>query len=567
MSLTKVSFSMVQNAWFDVTNYGAVGDDVADDTSAIQTAIDAASAAGGGVVFFPVPSVGYRITATLNLPVQVHLQGDIRYGTLIRVRSGSYPTGYAILANTTNGIDWVVPFPNLRMCTVQKLNFETDTTSLFCIGFNGSFEIKDCNFRFFAKSIVGGPQYNDLVLIDNCQFDHNITPLTYQIELGNTGDAVVISRCHFPNIGNSPNTPLRSIKTDGTPVNVRDFLGGDIYLQTSTAMSTLDRVGMDGGSIILADSNVTINNAALSALQNDSVIRIANSSGFGFSIEINNSTISHDVFRGLYTPHQYDLSVGLGVNLTFNNVYKRAINSSDPKARNLLGVQIKSNTGTPIAAFNKYSYMYSTRCVLQNQQTSSNPFFLATPDTALNLLGPAFSFASADWEIASGTYYYKAVQYYDTGRAVARNDSNAEVNQAATLGGNAIGLVATSGAYPPCKIVRIYRGTSAGSYDAYADIPVVNTPSLVDVGSHISGVPWIARSAGPVDAFNNYTIGGFGIQEGRAMFVASAEPVSGTWEQADVVKNRTPAAGGIPGWVCTTAGTPGTWKAMANLAA
>jgi len=24
---------------------------------------------------------------------------------------------------------------------------------------------------------------------------------------------------------------------------------------------------------------------------------------------------------------------------------------------------------------------------------------------------------------------------------------------------------------------------------------------------------------------------------------------------------------GAPGWVCITAGTPGTWKAMANLAA
>jgi len=48
--------------------------------------------------------------------------------------------------------------------------------------------------------------------------------------------------------------------------------------------------------------------------------------------------------------------------------------------------------------------------------------------------------------------------------------------------------------------------------------------------------------------------------------MSNAAPTVGTWSVGDVVWKQIPTAGTTPGWVCTTAGTPGTWKAMANLA-
>lgn len=45
----------------------------------------------------------------------------------------------------------------------------------------------------------------------------------------------------------------------------------------------------------------------------------------------------------------------------------------------------------------------------------------------------------------------------------------------------------------------------------------------------------------------------------------SAVPTTGAWIVNDRVFNSAPAAGQPEGWVCTVAGTPGTWKAMANL--
>lgn len=52
----------------------------------------------------------------------------------------------------------------------------------------------------------------------------------------------------------------------------------------------------------------------------------------------------------------------------------------------------------------------------------------------------------------------------------------------------------------------------------------------------------------------------------KTFYYTAAAPSSGTYVQGDISWNIAPAAGGPPGWMCVTAGSPGTWKAMANLA-
>jgi hypothetical protein len=42
--------------------------------------------------------------------------------------------------------------------------------------------------------------------------------------------------------------------------------------------------------------------------------------------------------------------------------------------------------------------------------------------------------------------------------------------------------------------------------------------------------------------------------------VLNAAPTTGTWKVGDIVWNSAPASAGYLGWVCTVAGTPGTWK-------
>ena len=55
---------------FDVKQYGAIGDGLNIDTKAINKAIDAASAAGGGTVYFPA---GNYLTGSIHLKSNISL--------------------------------------------------------------------------------------------------------------------------------------------------------------------------------------------------------------------------------------------------------------------------------------------------------------------------------------------------------------------------------------------------------------------------------------------------------------------------------------------------------------
>lgn len=52
-----------------------------------------------------------------------------------------------------------------------------------------------------------------------------------------------------------------------------------------------------------------------------------------------------------------------------------------------------------------------------------------------------------------------------------------------------------------------------------------------------------------------------------AFVVGAAPPVSGDWSQGDVCWNSAPSAGLPAGWICVTAGTPGTWATFGGTAA
>ena len=83
-----------------VKDFGAVGDGVTDDTAAIQNAINAVNAAGGGVVYVPTTSSYYKISTALVLYSKIHLVGA---GYASRIHSTNTTRLNAIIATGTSG--------------------------------------------------------------------------------------------------------------------------------------------------------------------------------------------------------------------------------------------------------------------------------------------------------------------------------------------------------------------------------------------------------------------------------------------------------------------------------
>jgi len=93
-------------------------------------------------------------------------------------------------------------------------------------------------------------------------------------------------------------------------------------------------------------------------------------------------------------------------------------------------------------------------------------------------------------------------------------------------------------------------------------LDVRNATKLTERGSRlIATTGGIIAGGTYVNAFESF--GGDPTTEART----TAAPVAGTWAKGDIVWNEAPVAGGTMGWVCTTAGTPGTWKSWGVITA
>lgn len=208
MSLTKVSYSMIQGAPVNVLDYGAKGDGVTNDTAAIQAAV-----ANGGTIYFPDGT--YEITH-VDLSSNTQIIGE-SWNTIIHQIAGTQPRPGSVDGMfTMNYTNNATPTRNV---VFKDLQFRMDLPV-------GTYTAADEQ----SHIILGG--HTESIIIDNCFF------------YGWRGDAVFlgaqmsgvgvptnyvaqnssITNCRFDGINNTCRQGITGGSVDGLYINANYFL-------------------------------------------------------------------------------------------------------------------------------------------------------------------------------------------------------------------------------------------------------------------------------------------------------------------------------------------------------
>jgi hypothetical protein len=221
MSLTKVSYSMINGAPANVLDFGADPTGLTDCTAAIQNAVNALDAEGGGTLYFPTGtyllvgkntpiSNASRLVDGVFLKSNITIQGD-GYSSIIQV-STNCANAFVFGNYTAN----VTPLTNTENVIIRDIQIARATATFY-----------EFNFQINLQS-------GSNVLIENVYFN------------GWSGDAICIGAVNTPDLQTyfssiSDNIRITNCKFDG------------INKDTRQAVSILS------GTNISIDNNIIVN--------------------------------------------------------------------------------------------------------------------------------------------------------------------------------------------------------------------------------------------------------------------------------------------------------------------
>ena len=214
MSLTKVSYSMIQGAPVNVRDFGADPSGVADSTTAIQNAATALTS--GGTLEFPAGT--YVITAPITFAGKTNVT-LVGYGATVQcgaTRIESYfnldgAIGVDVLGFTFNAKMQSMPlytpadFDDVFNCGVYVYNTAQNIT------------IRDCSF-VNLYTVAGFFRGTSNIIITDCRFTSPLQTQTQKLEhlLFQTSSAIKVINCDFDNAPNtSPATNACGIFASG----------------------------------------------------------------------------------------------------------------------------------------------------------------------------------------------------------------------------------------------------------------------------------------------------------------------------------------------------------------
>ena len=522
MPLTKVSYSMVKDAPINVKDFGAVGDGITDDTAAIQAAFVVIYNSYGGTIYFPPGT--YLVSSTVgtaNAPFTIRV---LAYGATLK------------RAPTTDPYNMFVPSSNWTIEGLSLLGYVQSGTDSGNVvpqsGYGFRMDISQKNVTFIQCNVdnisfdgwfISGTTQD--IYLQNCTGSLSQECYRNTVTVGPTGATanvqnVIISGGKF---GPAKGRPAIDLEPDSGGVLGYVFIGNGVHVT--------------GGIDVIA--------GPIQNVQIDGVVFDGPGSTF-----LTNFTQKLQLANLSFINGAYFRSTGVDQGPSGSSV--SFVDSAD--------IEIGS-----ISGLSSYGDAYIGPNVIQgSNNTFANWSYFANPGVSGTIaitpnmggVGPtkallidAFNYAAEFVqlvEVTSGNYYtFGAYMVNETG-------NSSIVLTEKDVGGNPITF-------------RTFRGNSeTGRVIAILKVDPATTHIEINFGSHTTSG---ANKAYFGAMFLRRGVVNDWVPSQRETFGPTweAAPTTGTWAQGDVVIDNTPSSGGNIGWVCTTAGTPGTWKTFGTI--
>ena len=581
-----------------VKDFGAVGDGVADDTAAVQAAITYVGLAGGDVLFPP----GTYLCFALSLASNVRLLGENKSATI--------KSSITVSANTFITVDGVsnVCFENLTFD--MNLGAGTDGNGPACI-----------THRTTTTAA------NDLSII-SCNFIGALLRPYYDNRCSIASRRVTIQGCYFlgkstltPRTSPQSQTSqaMRFLSVIGCGEwkilqNVSKYCGNFLQIRDATTQGfdSFDSVNISNNIVtdILADPNISSSVYECYCITNLSVVGnsiYSGGRGYNATYVKNAAYVGNTAYN--QTIYFMEMFSSNGITITGNAAYncKTFVNDTTTGVAGSTNVVIADNTviGGNIGevGFSNYGVFANTITMVagtsgyENWIISGNVFSgQIYTTTTIRIDGAAtvnFTVVDNTFVQSQETVLPSAISYIKGSDVFIRSNRikrTANISDSTTL---------TSGAFSFITVV----GGGGGSNVLVKSNVIQWTGSDTRTGGRDTGVNGIGNNAAAAalancSVINNTLYGAYAApfllqnnsgdtvfanndvayatgtstinaaivyRRTKKTFEATASPTTGAWIVGDRVFNSTPAVGQPKSWVCTVAGTPGTWVSEGNL--
>ena len=529
MALTKVTYSMILGAPFNVLDYGATGDGSTNDVAAIQAAVSAIKTAGGGTLYFPKGT--YKVTFPSGL---------IAYSSLFALPSDTavvFDQDAKMTASAVTGSNLYASVFGVDKTALPVTNLKFSGINISQTAPTGGQELGQ------AITLESGADSAILsisdVLIDSCSIN-NFSSAIYILQRTSVGASErQVNRVNITNNFGAGN--LSFITADGNGIVIDSNIA---YGIKPTPTGTYDAVSIHSGA------NIRVVNNDFSYYGEFGVnIRNSPENLCGSSNIVVDGNIIHTITLKCVG---ISLAAGETVYGVRNVVVSNNNFSHGNDTNTCTGVLVGSGSAgasTPLDRIN----------------ISGNTLFNLNSSIIVQSALPAFL---SNVSITGNSSFQKTT---NTGYALKLT-----VVDDSVVSGNTFSYLYTGATADPINVSYFYNASFTGNtITVYTtDVQSIIMSNLNNVamsGNQFYG-PYYFNTLNNTCVIGNNRFSSAGTVEGRtltsdwelsqgAITVRSASvPGTGTWKLSDVVYNASPASAGYIGSVCTVAGTPGTWN-------